>query len=198
MTVYCATTNPGKLREFARIATGLGATDVNVEILPGLEAIPAPEETGVTFQENAILKAEYYSRLAPGKTVFADDSGIAVDALNGAPGVYSARYAGPFATNEENNTRLLADMAGKPNRAARFVCAIAVARDGQTLACFEETVEGTLLTEPRGTNGFGYDPLFYYSPFACSFGEAPAERKLEVSHRGKAIAQMIRWAVTKG
>lgn len=191
MTIYCATTNPGKLREFNLIA---GA--VQILPVPGLKEIASPEETGATFAENAALKAAYYSGFVDG-LVFADDSGLAVDALNGAPGVYSARYAGQNATDADNNARVLDAMRDQRSRTARFVCAIAVASRRQTLQSFEGFVEGELLTEARGPNGFGYDPLFYYPPFGATFGEAAAEQKFLVSHRGNALRKMLQWLVTE-
>jgi XTP/dITP diphosphohydrolase len=183
LTVYCATGNPGKLREFRLAAEQSG---IRIETLPGLAALPPCEETGATFEANAILKAEYYGGHTPG-LLFADDSGLEVDALAGAPGVYSARFAGPGATDEANNRLLLDRLRAVPNRSARFVCVIALADRGRALRTFRGTVEGRILEEPRGPHGFGYDPLFYYPPFGCSFGEASPERKLTVSHRGAAL-----------
>ena len=197
MTVYCATTNPGKLREFGLIAAHYGAGRLDIVPVPGLRGIEPPEETGATFAENASLKAAYYSGFAEG-LVFADDSGLAVDALQGAPGIYSARYAGESATDAANNAAVLEALEGSRDRTARFVCAIALAKGGVAGAVFEDFVEGELLTAARGANGFGYDPLFYYPPFACTFGEAPAERKLLVSHRGKAMEKMIGWILGQG
>ncbi len=188
MKVYCATSNPGKLREFQAALTG----QIEVEALPGLRGIAPPEETGATFEANAIEKTLYYSRFA-NDPVFADDSGLAVDALDGAPGVYSARYAGPDATDEANNRLLLERMRGVSNRAARFVCVIALARAGELLGTFRGEVEGTLLEAPRGKGGFGYDPLFFYPPFGSTFGEAPLEDKMGVSHRGRALAKLREW-----
>ena len=153
---------------------------------PGLADIPVCEETGATFEENAVLKAKYYGALAPGP-LFADDSGLEVDALGGAPGVYSARFAGPDATDDANNQLLLERMRGVRNRSARFVCVIALVDGGHLEATFRGVVEGEILEEARGANGFGYDPLFFYPPFGCSLGEASAEQKLQVSHRGKAL-----------
>lgn len=188
MTVYCATGNPGKLREF-RLAADQGG--IQVETVPGLAAMPPCEETGATFEANAILKAEYYGRRAPG-LLFADDSGLEVDALDGAPGVYSARFAGPDATDEANNRLLLERMHGVHDRSARFVCAIALVDAGRLVQTFRGAVEGAILDEARGPHGFGYDPLFYYPPFGCSFGEAAPERKLTVSHRGAALHALFR------
>ena len=185
MRLYCATTNPGKLREF-RLAL---ADSFDVEALPGLGSIPVCEETGATFEENAIQKALCYSKHCDG-LLFVDDSGLEVDALGGAPGVYSARYAGPDATDEANNRLLLDRMRGVTDRTARFVCVVALAECGRLVRTFRGEVEGRLIEEPRGPNGFGYDPLFYYSPFSCTFGEAPLARKMEVSHRSQALRWM--------
>jgi XTP/dITP diphosphohydrolase len=187
MTIYCATGNPGKLREFRLAAEILG---IDIEPLPNIKSIPAPEETGATFEDNARLKAEYYSRFAPGP-LFADDSGIAVDALNGAPGVYSARYAGVHASDGENNRLLLERLAGITDRSARFVCVIVLAEAGRTLQTFRGEVEGEILRAARGPAGFGYDPLFYFTPFGCSFGEVDGPRKFEVSHRGNALRALL-------
>jgi len=187
VTVYCATGNPGKLREFRLAANQAG---IQVEPLPGLASILPCEETGSTFEANAILKAEYYGARAPG-WLFADDSGLEVDALGGAPGVYSARFAGPDATDESNNRLLLEKLRGVGDRRARFVCVIALADRGRFCQTFRGTVEGEILGEPRGPNGFGYDPLFYYPPFGCSFGEVAPERKLTVSHRGAALRALF-------
>jgi len=192
VTVYCATTNPGKLREFNLIAAHYAAGQLEVIPVPGLKSIEPPEEIGLTFAENAIIKAEYYSAFIDGP-LFADDSGLVVDALNGAPGIYSARYAGEGATDSANNARVLEALRESSNRTARFVCAIAVAIGGHSFETFEDYVEGQLLTEARGPNGFGYDPLFFYPPFNCTFGEASAETKLLVSHRGKAMYKMMQW-----
>jgi XTP/dITP diphosphohydrolase len=185
LRLYCATTNPGKLREF-QLAL---ADSFVVETLPGLKSISPCEETGVTFEENAVQKALYYSKHCDG-FVFVDDSGLEVDALSGAPGIYSARYAGLEATDETNNRLLLDRMRGVPNRSARFVCVVALAESGRLVRTFRGEVEGQLTEEPRGTNGFGYDPLFYYLPFGCTFGEAPLARKMEVSHRSRALHLM--------
>lgn len=182
MRLYCATTNPGKLREFKQI---IG----DVEVLPGLTEIPPPEETGATFEANAIQKALYYSRFCGG-ALFVDDSGLEVEALGGAPGIYSARFAGPEATDEANNRLLLERMRGETKRRARFVCIVALASRGELLEIFRGEVDGELLDEPAGANGFGYDPLFFYPPFGCSFGEVGPERKMEVSHRARALRAM--------
>jgi len=188
VTVYCATGNPGKLHEFRLAASQHDG--LQVETLPGLNAIAPCEETGATFEANAILKAEYYGAHVNG-LLFADDSGLEVDALDGAPGVYSARFAGPDATDATNNQLLLEKLRGLGRRSARFVCVIALVDRGRLLQTFRGTVEGQILEGPRGPNGFGYDPLFYYPPFGCSFGEVAPERKLTVSHRGAALRALF-------
>lgn len=188
MKVFCATGNPGKLREFRLAGEVLG---IDIEPLAELKSIPAPEEDGATFEENARLKAAYYSKFAPGP-LFADDSGLEVDALDGEPGVYSARYAGPHATDEANNRLLLERLGTNENRTARFVCVIALAEGGEVRRTFRGEVQGEILRKARGPGGFGYDPLFYYPPFGCSFGEVDGAEKFEVSHRGKALRGMLK------
>jgi XTP/dITP diphosphohydrolase len=181
--VFCATSNPGKLREFQ-----LAAPDFDVQRLP-VEA-PAPEENGAIFEENAVGKAEYYGKLTEGY-LFADDSGLEVDALGGAPGVHSARFAGEEATDEENNALLLRRLEGVSNRTARFVCVIALVEDGVLVRTFRGVVEGRILDAAHGTGGFGYDPLFFYEPFGCTFGEASIADKMKVSHRAQALGAMF-------
>lgn len=186
--LYCGTGNPGKLREFRLAAANHPGIDI--ELLPGFGKLPACVEDGATFEENAIRKARHYGAYAPGM-LFADDSGLEVDALGGAPGVYSARFAGPNATDVENNRLLLEKLAGVSQRSARFVCVIALVERERLIGVFHGSVEGVIVTEPRGQNGFGYDPLFYYPSFGCTFGESPAEKKFAVSHRGQALRPMI-------
>jgi XTP/dITP diphosphohydrolase len=181
--LYCATSNPGKLREF-RLAAGEGW-----EFQP-LTGVPPCEETGKTFEENAVQKALHYSRHARG-LLFAEDSGIEVDALHGAPGVHSARFAGEGATDAENNRLLVERLRGESNRAARYVCVIALARGGEPIRTFRGEVEGVIVDEPRGKNGFGYDPHFFYPPFGGTFGETDPARKFTVSHRGRALRAML-------
>jgi XTP/dITP diphosphohydrolase len=184
--IYCATSNPGKLREFRLAGEVLG---IDVAPLADMKSIAAPEENGATFEENARIKAAYYSRLEAGP-LFADDSGLEVEALGGAPGVLSARYAG--GAGDEANNRLLLDRLGdNPHRTARFVCVIALAEAGVVRATFRGTVEGEILHQARGPAGFGYDPLFCYPPFGCSFGEVDGENKFAVSHRGNALRLML-------
>lgn len=183
MTIYCATSNPGKLREFQ-----LAAPDFDLRQLP--HPVPPPDENGATFEDNAVLKAQYYGGFTDGY-LFADDSGLEVDALGGAPGVYSARYAGPDAGDAENNTLLLERIGEHADRRARFVCVIALVKDGNLVRTFRGSVEGRILDAPRGSGGFGYDPLFYYEPFGCTFGEAPIADKMRVSHRAQALEAMF-------
>jgi XTP/dITP diphosphohydrolase len=175
LRLYAATTSQGKLRDF-RTAAEAHALDLSP--LPGIETIPAPEEDGLTFAANATLKAVYYSRFAPGAWVLADDSGLEVDALNGAPGVRSARFAADagvvdspgvnHTTDVWNNMELLLRLAGVPaaQRTARYRCVLVAARDGAVLHTAEGSVEGLILESPQGTGGFGYDPLFYLSAIA--------------------------------
>ena len=185
MKLYCATSNPGKLREFS-LSAGQGW-----EFVP-LAGIPPCEETGETFEENAVQKAIYYSRHAPG-LLFAEDSGLEVDALGGAPGVRSARFAGDGASDSENNRALIEKLAGVSNRSARYVSVIALAQSGKELRTFRSVVAGKIVDEPRGLNGFGYDPYFYYEPLGLTFAEATAEQKLQVSHRGRALSKLLEW-----
>lgn len=184
----CATGNAGKLREF-RLAAG--HAPVEIELLPAYREIPPCVEDGATFEENAIRKARHYGVHAPG-LLFADDSGLEVDALGGAPGVYSARFAGPHSSDEANNRLLLEKLRDVENRAARFVCAIALVERERVCGVYRGAVEGFILDDPRGPGGFGYDPLFYYPALGCTFGEASDERKFSVSHRGQALRAMLR------
>lgn len=148
------------------------------------------DETGSSFAENARLKAEAFLA-ASGILTVSDDSGLVVDALHGAPGIYSARYGGAGLSDDDRNALVLAELREVPeaSRAARFVCAIAVADRGRETKVFEGTVEGVIAREPRGTHGFGYDPIFYYPPFGRTFGEVDADLKATVSHRGRALGQ---------
>lgn len=185
MKLWCATTNAGKLGEFRL----LGA---EVEMLPDMQQIPPSPEDGETLEQNAAQKATYYSRHASG-FLFADDSGLEVVALGGAPGVYSARFAGEHATSEQNNALLLERLAGQKNRQARFVCVIALAEGGNLIHTFRGEVQGEILHEPRGGGGFGYDPLFYYPPFQRGLAELSEDEKFAISHRGKALTAMLHW-----
>ena len=194
MILYCATTNPGKLGEF-RLAASRFSSRIVVETIPGLEQIEPCPETGDTFEANAVQKALYYSRFVDGP-LFADDSGLEVDALAGAPGVVSARFAGPGSTDADNNRLLLEKMLGRPDRRARFACVVALARRGSLWKTFRGEVEGFLLEAPRGESGFGYDPLFFYPPYGRTLAEVSAEEKLRVSHRGQALEKMFRFLVS--
>jgi XTP/dITP diphosphohydrolase len=200
LRLFAATTSQGKLRDFR---TAAQRYSVSIEPLPALVTIPAPDETGTTFTANATLKAIYYSSFAPGDLVIADDSGLEVDALDGAPGVRSARFAAdsglidsPDAndnTDVWNNMILLQRLANIPpaQRTARYRCVLVAARDGEALHTAEGSVEGVILEAPRGTGGFGYDPLFYIPALECSMGEIDLETKLSISHRGRAIAALL-------
>ncbi len=198
MPLYAATTNPGKLRDFARAAES--STSICIEPLPGLAAIPAPLEDEPTFEANARLKAIYYSLRAPNLLVLADDSGLEVAALDNAPGVRSARFAADQAhpTDSEspdlrNNAALLNALASVPEarRQARYRCALALARDGEVLHTAEGSVEGLILTAPRGTGGFGYDPLFFLPHLGRTMSELPPADRLSLNHRGRAIQALL-------
>ena len=197
--ILIATSNAGKLRDFTGAAAPFG---IEIASIPNFAALPAVVEDGLTFEENARKKAENYSREVPGEMVLADDSGLQVDVLQGAPGVHSARYAADAphlmdnnTDDEANNTRLLRELKDVPpdKRSGRFVCVIAAARDGQTLEVFRGEAEGTILNRPRGTNGFGYDPLFYFPQIQKTFAELTPEEKAQYSHRGAAFRQFLAW-----
>lgn len=199
--VLVATSNPGKIRDLIGAAAALS---VSIETLPGFSALPDVSEDGVTFEANARKKAEHYSKHAQGEVVIADDSGLEVDALGGAPGVRSARFAAdehpgpddvPNSVDEANNARLLRELHDVPDeyRTGRFVCVIAVACNGHTLATFRGQAEGLILRAARGANGFGYDPLFYFPEIRKTFAELTAEEKARYSHRGAAFRQFLEW-----
>jgi XTP/dITP diphosphohydrolase len=199
--IYVATSNPGKIRDFEGAARNLGVT---VAPLPDFDTVPQAVEDGATFEDNARIKAEYYSRYAPGEIVLADDSGLAVDALHGAPGVHSARYAAVVtgfrsaaenSDDEDNNRLLISHLAALPSdqRAGSFVCVLAAAQDGLTLQAFHGQVAGQLLTVPRGNHGFGYDPLFYFPELGKTFAEISADEKARYSHRGQAFRKFLDW-----
>ena len=196
--LYAATSNPGKLGDFAVAAQ---EPDISIEPLPGLREIPVPAEDEPTFAGNARAKAVYYSRFAPGELVLADDSGLEVDALNGEPGVRSARYAddAAFLTSESagadrrNNLYLLSRLENVPanNRHARYRFVLAAARDGVCLFTGEGTVEGEILNQPSGSAGFGYDPLFYLPAFKKTMAEIDLATKHKISHRGQALRALL-------
>ena len=172
--------------------TSADGTAAELELLPEFESLPAFEENAPTFAENAAGKALYYSRQCA-EMVFADDSGLGVAALDGAPGVQSARYAGVGATNAQRIEKLLGEMRGKTGneRAAHFVCAIALAKQGRALAIVTERVDGEILESPRGSGGFGYDPVFYFPALRKTLAELSAEEKNRHSHRGKAFRRLL-------
>ena len=198
-TIYVASSNAGKLRDFAVAAAIFG---VKIAVLPGLEKIPAPAEDGATFEANARLKAEAYSRARPGLLVLADDSGLEVDALDGAPGVRSARYAEDAGFGAEsgapvdlrNNSYLLDQLRRREVAqpwAARYRCALALARDGVTQLTADGMVEGEIQVEPLGDGGFGYDPLFRLPKLEKTMAEIDLETKQRLSHRGRALAALL-------
>ncbi len=191
--LFLASSNPGKLAEYRGLVTpSASLLPVDLALLPDFEALPVFEENFATFAENAAGKALHYSRHTEG-LVFADDSGLVVPSLGGAPGVHSARYAGPQATNAQKIEKLLSEMREKTGaeRAAYFVCAIALAKRGRALAIVTDRVDGEILDAPRGSSGFGYDPVFYYPALGKTFAEIPAEEKNRRSHRGKAFRRLL-------
>jgi XTP/dITP diphosphohydrolase len=197
--VLIATSNLGKLRDFAGAAQVHG---IEIAGFPHFASLPTPVEDGKTFEENARKKAEEYSLAATGEIVVADDSGLEVDALYGAPGVHSARYAAdkPHLADANtddaaNNARVLRELAQVPpeKRTGRFVCVLAAARNGKTVEIFRGTAEGIILESPRGSNGFGYDPLFYFPSIHKTFAELSPEEKSHYSHRGSAFRQFLEW-----
>ena len=204
--VLVATSNPGKIRDLVGAAAAHG---VRVDVLPNFASLPTVVEDGATFEANARKKAEHYSKYAEGEIVIADDSGLEVDALKGAPGVRSARYAADEhgaadesgnSDDEANNARLLRELHEVPDefRSGRFICVIAAARNGHTLATFHGTAEGMILRAARGSKGFGYDPLFYFPEIGKTFAELTAEDKARYSHRGAAFRQFLAWEDESG
>lgn len=192
MRLLIATSNKGKIREFREM---LGADRFTWSDLSEHREIPPVEETGLTFRDNACLKAAYYAK-ALDTWAMADDSGLEVDALDGKPGVHSARWAeinNAGKGDADNNALLLRQIAQVPDekRTGRFVCVLALANPlGQTILTARDAVEGRIIHSARGTNGFGYDPLFYFDDLACTTAELPPEKKHEISHRGKALRRM--------
>jgi XTP/dITP diphosphohydrolase len=196
--ILIATSNPGKLRDFAAAAAEFS---IYVAPVPGISTLPPAVEDAPTFEANACKKAEHYSRQVKSRYVLADDSGLEVRALNGAPGVHSARYAANAenahqnATDEANNELLLHQMepVADAQRSAKFVCCISVARNGRTVACFRGEVRGRIMRESRGSSGFGYDPLFWIAEIGKTFAELTPEEKASVSHRGRAFRKFLAW-----
>jgi non-canonical purine NTP pyrophosphatase (RdgB/HAM1 family) len=197
--ILIATSNPGKLRDFAGAAVAHG---VAIEPIPHFGDLEPVVEDGLTFEENACKKAEQYSLAVPGEIVLADDSGLEIDALHGAPGVHSARYAaeephraGANTDDDANNARVLRELDGvaPDQRSGRFVCVIVAARDGQALATFRGVAEGRILDRLHGTGGFGYDPMFYFPQIQKTFAELTPEEKAQYSHRGAAFRKFLEW-----
>lgn len=183
-TLLCASNNQGKIKEFVAMFSGfnvLALKDLNINV-----DIP---EDGKTFMDNALIKLRYLAKLHPGISIIADDSGLCVDALDGAPGVYSARYSGPDATSEKNNLKLLESLKGVENRAAHFVCVLALMHNGLEYV-FEGKVQGTIATSLSGSEGFGYDPLFIPEGYDKSFADLDPAIKKEISHRANAVKQL--------
>jgi XTP/dITP diphosphohydrolase len=192
--IFLASSNQGKLREYRELADG---TALAVELFPGFREISLFEESALTFAEIAAGKALHYSRFTDG-LVLADDSGLMVPALGGAPGVHSARYAGPHAADADCVRKLLGALQGGEGNArrARFVCVTAIARPGRALAVVSDLAEGLIAMEQRGTNGFGYDPVFFFPQIGRTFAEASSKEKNLYSHRGKAFRKVVRLLVS--
>jgi XTP/dITP diphosphohydrolase len=189
--LFVASSNPGKLREYRALAEPAGAS-VDIAFIPIFDSAAVFEEIWPTIAENAAGKALHFSRLAEG-IVIADDSGLVVPALGGAPGVRSARYAGPEASDAERVQKVLGEMRGKEgeDRRARFVCVVAVAESGKMLGLFSGAAEGILLEEPRGHDGFGYDPIFFFPALGKTYAEISRAEKNLHSHRGKAFHKAL-------
>jgi XTP/dITP diphosphohydrolase len=189
MKLLLASSNPGKLREYLELARG---TNIEIELLPNFSSFPVFEESAPTFAENAAGKALHYSRFAS-ETVLADDSGLVVPDLGGAPGVHSARYAGPGASDADRIHKLLQEMSGKEGeeRRARFVCVIATAVQGRAVAVVSDLERGVIANKPRGTGGFGYDPVFLFEELGRTYAELTPEEKNAYSHRGRAFGRLL-------
>jgi XTP/dITP diphosphohydrolase len=183
-----ATRNQHKTREFAQL---LGE-NFTVRDLTSKTDLPAIVESGATFEENAVLKAVTISRIFPREIVVADDSGLEVEALGGAPGIFSARYAGENASDRRNVEKLLRELQDARARSARFYCVIALAKNGQLMTTVAGEVAGTITKSPRGENGFGYDPIFVPNEFSETFAELTSETKNKISHRAQAAAALVR------
>jgi XTP/dITP diphosphohydrolase len=193
--VLLASSNEGKLREYRELASGSG---LELELLPNFRALPAFEESAPTFAENSAGKALHYSEYTS-EIVLAEDSGLVVPALGGAPGVHSARYAGPDATDAGRVHKLLDAMQGKTgeDRSAHFICVATVARQGQVIAVFSDLVAGFLAREPRGADGFGYDPIFLLPELGRTFAELSGAEKNAYSHRGRAFRKVLQYFFLK-
>ena len=191
-----ASSNEGKLREYRALSASAGAS-LDLALIPNFDALPKFDEAAPTFAENAAGKALHFSRFSEG-LVIADDSGLVVPALGGAPGVHSARYAGPGASDADRIDKLLGEMRGKQgeDRRARFVCVIALAERGEARGVFSASAEGELLDAPRGEGGFGYDPIFFFPAFGKTYAEISREEKNQHSHRGKAFRKALNFLVS--
>jgi XTP/dITP diphosphohydrolase len=189
LCLLLASSNPGKLREYRELA---GDSPAQLGLIPNFDDIPAFDEMAPTFSENSAGKALHYSQFTS-ELVVADDSGLVVPALGGAPGVLSARYAGPGASDADRVQKLLREMKGKEgdNRRARFICVVTLARNGRALAIMSDFTEGTLTLEPRGQAGFGYDPIFFSPQLGRTFAEASHQEKNHYSHRGRAFRKVL-------
>ncbi len=194
VSLEVATSNPGKLREYRELA---GDQPIQLESVPGIAALPPFDERASTFAGNSAGKALHYSRFTS-EPVIADDSGLVVPALGGAPGVHSARYAGPNATDAERVAKLLSEMRGKTSseRQARFICVLTLAQAGRAIAVFSDSVEGVLAEEPRGSGGFGYDPIFYFEKLRKTYAEISRQEKNEYSHRGRAFRKLLQFLLS--
>ena len=191
--LYLASSNPGKLAEYRALTETIASSlPLELSLCPNFDALSSFEENAPTFAENATGKALHYSRFQDG-LIFADDSGLVVPTLNGAPGVHSARYAGPHASRALRVTKLLREMQGKSGseRSAHFICAIALFERGRPVAIVTDRVDGTILETPRGAGGFGYDPVFFFPALQKSFAELTATEKNLYSHRGKAFRRLL-------
>lgn len=185
-TIVLATSNKSKIVEIADLLKNF---PVIIKTLDDFGPIPEVEEDGNTFEENAYKKASFTAKVL-GLPALSDDSGIVVDALDGAPGIYSARYGGADATDEERCAKLLEELKDNPNRKAAFECAISIAIPTGAALTYEARCEGLITKQPIGKNGFGYDPLFYYPPLEKTFAEISRKEKSRVSHRGKALREI--------
>jgi len=186
LTLVIATGNPGKTAEIRDMLKGF---PIDIKNLDDFGPIPPVVEDGDTFDENAYKKASFVSKIL-GYPALADDSGLVVDALGGAPGVYSARYAGDNASDQQRYTKLLEEMKGHTNRQAAFECVISLAVPTGAALTYEACCEGLIAEQPTGDGGFGYDPVFYYPPLEKTFGELSREEKSRISHRGKALGEL--------
>lgn len=187
--ILLASSNPGKLREYAELAA---SSPIELDLLPRFARLAPFKESAPTFAENAAGKALYYSKFTK-EIVLADDSGLTVAALGGAPGVHSARYAGPQATDSDRIGKLLGAMRDTDvkDRGARFVCVVAIAQAGRAIAVVSDFAAGAIVTEPRGRNGFGYDPIFLATELGRTYAELLPEQKNRLSHRAKAFRKLL-------